>query len=51
MYRLIKGTYRSFIKRGWTLNEIDESDIFFLYELLGEDEKQEIKYADQVPWL
>lgn len=54
MHRLIKSTYRNLIKKGWKLNQIDEADIFFLYDLLGEEDeevKQEIIYADQVPWL
>lgn len=48
MYEIIKRNYKTLIKDGWKLNQIDESDIFFLFEL---NTKEEIKYADQVPWL
>jgi hypothetical protein len=52
MHRIIKNFYRDLFKKGWTLNQIDESDIFFLFDLFFEEEKQEaITYADQVPWL
>lgn len=48
MYDHVKGLYKNLIKDGWKLNQIDEADIFFLFEL---NTKKEIKYADQVPWL
>lgn len=40
------------MKQGWTLNQIDESDIFFLFDLYSDNEqKKTIVYADEVPWL
>lgn len=53
MHLIIKNFYRTLIKGGWTLNQIDESDIFFLFDLYSEEEStpEEIVYADQVPWL
>ena len=54
MHRINKDFYKFLIiQKGWTLNQIDESDIFFLFDLFSEEEeKQEaIVYADQVPWL
>jgi hypothetical protein len=40
------------MKQGWTLNQIDESDIFFLFDLYSENEQQKkVVYADEVPWL
>lgn len=41
------------MNKGWPLSQIDESDIFFLFDLYTEEEeKQEtIVYADDVPWL
>jgi hypothetical protein len=40
--------------KGYKLNEIDDMDIHFYWELFDEEsEKQEkvIEYADAVPWL
>lgn len=54
MHRINKNFYRLLInQKGWTLNQIDESDIFFLFDLFSVDEekKEKIVYADQVPWL
>jgi hypothetical protein len=53
MLKIIKDFYRNLMKQGWTLNQIDESDIFFLFDLYSEDEQapKTIVYADQVPWL
>lgn len=56
MYEILKKTYKLFLQKGWTLNQIDESDIFFLFELsFGESEKsiesETVEYAEQVPWL
>jgi hypothetical protein len=51
---ILKKLYRKLLKDGWTLNQIDESDIFYLFELLSTDDekKQEVvTYADQVDWL
>jgi hypothetical protein len=41
------------MKQGWSLNQLDDSDIFFLFDLFTDDKVQEDKlvYADQVPWL
>lgn len=50
MHRINKQFYRDMFQRGISTNEIDKSDIFFLFDLYGEDQEKVI-YADQVPWL
>jgi hypothetical protein len=53
MLLIIKNFYRTLMKKGWSLNQIDESDIFFLFDLFSEDTEapENIVYADDVPWL
>lgn len=52
MHKTNKKLYRDLVKQGWSLTQIDESDIFFLFDLLSEDEEDEVLvYADQVSWL
>lgn len=50
MHRINKQFYRSMLKNGISPTEIDASDIFFLFDLYGE-EQEKVRYADQVPWL
>lgn len=44
------------LDRGWTLHDIDVSDIFYLFEVFGEESEDDedhepVTYADDVPWL
>lgn len=41
------------LKSGYKLNEIDEMDIHFWFELANEEEIEEIEEvtADDIPWL
>lgn len=43
--------YRSLLKGGYKLHEIDAMDIHFWYELASEDEFIEEVTADEIPWL
>jgi hypothetical protein len=54
MLSLIKTTYKTLLNKGWALSQIDEADIFFLFDVLfGDEENQEdqVVYIDQVPGL
>lgn len=58
MYEIITDLYKTLmfkVEKRWSLKQIDEADIFFLFDLLyGSEkvqEKEEIVYAEQVPWL
>lgn len=51
MNQVVKNFYRTLIKSGWTLNQIDEADIFFLFDLYSEEKQETVVYADDVPWL
>lgn len=55
MHRDIRNIYRVLVKEGWTIEQIDASDIFFLLELYFSEEEQTpqetVQFADQVPWL
>jgi hypothetical protein len=42
----IKNIYRKLIEIGWTLNEIDEMDIHFYFDLYNEEESK--GFIDQV---
>lgn len=48
MNRIIKEFYKMMIEKGWTIKDIDESDIFYLINL---NKREKIIYANQVPWL
>jgi len=48
MHKINKDFYRSMVKQGWTLGQIDEADIFYLFDI---NKPETIRYADQVPWL
>lgn len=37
------------INKGWTLLQIDESDIYYLFDLLSEKEQEEMVFIDQIP--
>jgi hypothetical protein len=41
------------VKKGWALSQIDESDIYFLLDLLYEEAEQQEQVVpiDQIPWL
>lgn len=43
--------YRSLLKNGYKLHEIDAMDIHFWYELLNEEEFIEEVTADDISWL
>lgn len=45
-YNSLKKFYKQLIKDGWTLTEIDEMDIHFYFELMGENNQK--AYIDQV---
>lgn len=40
--------YRKLLKNGWTLNEIDEMDIHFFFDLYAEQEDDNKVYIDQI---
>jgi len=42
----VKEIYKSLLKSGWTLNQIDEMDIHFYFELGNSD--QEKVYIDEI---
>ncbi|MED1603056.1 hypothetical protein [Alkalihalophilus marmarensis] len=42
----IKNLYRSHMKNGWTLNQLDEMDIHF-YLSLGNEENEEV-FIDEI---
>ncbi len=46
MGQVIKGMYRSRLKDGWTLGQIDEMDIHFYLSLFSEEEQK--TYIDQI---
>lgn len=43
--------YRSLLKAGYKLHEIDAMDIYFWYELATEEEIIEEVTADEIDWL
>ncbi|WP_274854028.1 hypothetical protein [Bacillus methanolicus] len=45
---MIKKLYRNLLKEGWTLNEIDEMDIHFYFELMEEETETKVGFIDQV---
>lgn len=58
MYEMILELYRTLsikVEKRWSLKEIEEADIFFLFDLLygkeTEPQQEVVVYADQVPWL
>lgn len=48
MEKLLKQLYKNKLKDGWTLNDIDEMDIHFYFELLKEVTEDERVYIDQI---
>ena len=47
----MKETYLCLLEQGWTLNDIDEMDIFFYWEVLAykaNKEQEPTAYIDQV---
>lgn len=44
--KFVKELYKTLLKNGWTLNEIDEMDIHFYLELYNE--KEETVYIDEI---
>jgi hypothetical protein len=51
MHDINKEFYKFLFNKGWTLNQIDESDIFFLFELFNEEEEkpEQVVFIDQIP--
>lgn len=52
MLGIIRKHYRFLIKSGWALNEIEQSDFFFLLDLLygeDQDEQEEVVFIDEIP--
>jgi len=45
--KLYKETCRNLFKNGWTLNDIEEMDIHFYFDLLREDEPEKV-YIDEI---
>jgi hypothetical protein len=51
MKEINKRIYRDLIAKGWKLNQIDESDIFFLFDLLFGEEEDQLVHIDEISWL
>lgn len=50
----MKKFYKDLMKKGQSLNDIDNMDIHFFWELFEEQtnvQEKVIEYADDVPWL
>lgn len=47
--------YRDLLRQGMSLSEIENSDLYFLldviYEIEDKQEKESVTYAEDVPWL
>lgn len=55
-YVAVKNFYKTLMKNGQSLNDIDNMDIHFFWELFAEEtgvksQEKIILFADDVPWL
>jgi hypothetical protein len=48
MHKINKNTWKNLMKQGYTLPDIDEMDIFYLFDLFA---TESVVYAEEVPWL